>query len=182
LRWGWFWGEVDFLWKSLRGLISIVAWTWALLVFSLGYFGRGGGDYNHIANTHEVGPPPLFTSVIVPVLKVLVIAPSGVVGDFAPGTAGVHASVQAFPGGPSVGGGYGALGRAGEQQESWALPQQQRQQFGQSNGGGVQWCAGCLPGMMESRSDSSSWGNERLRDFQHVQQPLQQLQPDGQYR
>ncbi|ODM98258.1 Cuticle protein 6 [Orchesella cincta] len=66
--------EFDFFIKSCRQFIGIIAWTWAILVFCLSYLGRG--NYNHINNNNEYGPPPLYQTVFVPILKVLLVAPS----------------------------------------------------------------------------------------------------------
>lgn len=68
--------EFDFFIKSCRHLIGIVAWTWAIFVFCLSYIGRGNYHYNNHNNFHEYVPPTLYQSVFVPVLKVLLVAPS----------------------------------------------------------------------------------------------------------
>lgn len=67
--------DFDMIVKSVRQTISILAWTWALFIFFLSYFGQGGGDYNHVNNDMEdvpIHPAPLFSSVFVPILRVWV--------------------------------------------------------------------------------------------------------------
>jgi hypothetical protein len=68
--------DFDLIVKSVRHTISLLAWTWALIIFFLSYFGhQGGGEYNHITNDMEDAQnhaPPLFSSVIIPILRIWV--------------------------------------------------------------------------------------------------------------
>jgi hypothetical protein len=166
--------DFDLLIKWLRQLISVIAWSWAILVFIVGYLGRGG-EYDPYDHTHR-GAPPYFTSVFLPVLKVLVVAPGSAFALGIPPTAnsnsaGYHGVVQGM--------GMGRNSFSSAEQESWALPQQNKEGNAELWG---QLCAGCSsPRMMQNYNSETGreFGRSGLQaqnDWNYAGQNIQQQQ------
>lgn len=139
--------EFDFFVKSCRHFIGILAWTWAIFVFCLSYIGRSNSysnnDHYYLNDNNRNAAPSLYRTVFLPVLKVLLVAPSASLAGPVPSpsptvstdtaTAANSAQVQAtgaasghpvvIPWGPGLAGG-----------PAQATPL-----------GGFIYCAGCSP-------------------------------------
>jgi len=63
--------ELEFLFKWFRNVISVLAWVWAVVVFIIGYYGV---DFEHNNNNEERQPG--FRHFFIPIVKILVVAPS----------------------------------------------------------------------------------------------------------
>lgn len=144
--------EFDFFIKSCRHFIGILAWTWAIFVFCLSYIGRSNSynnnehyylNNNNYHRNGAHGAPSLYRTVFLPILKVLLVAPSASLAGPVPNPAPsptVASEVSPQPSQPNanpvaIPWGQGVIvdGRAAQH-----IPQQ-------GPIGGFIYCAGCSP-------------------------------------
>jgi hypothetical protein len=63
--------EFEFIFKWFRNCVSVLAWVWAVILFILGYYGN---DFENNNNNNEREPG--FRHFFLPIVKVLLVAPS----------------------------------------------------------------------------------------------------------